>query len=143
MSCHGDFLTDLRARAEAAAAEEASWRQEAARRGKALELARTHAFRRWNVLRDLHRAMQGGEERELAVARGLAQVCQRLGWPEAPDPARQAVLDALRPVAAALLGEGEPDAAVAAFEGWFEARTGGSFWALLDQPVYDTPVVDF
>ena len=144
MSCGDDFLTGLRARAEAAAAEEAAWRQEAARHGRALELARTHAFRRWNVLRDLHAAMQGGgEDRELSVARGLAQVRQRLGWPDAPEPSRQAVLDALRPVAVALLGEGEPDAAIAEFEGWFETRTGGSFWALLDQPVYDTPVVDF
>ena len=43
----------------------------------------------------------------------------------------------------ALLGEGEPEEAVAAFEAWFEARTGASFRAPLDQPVQDTPVVDF
>ena len=42
-----DFLTELRARAATAAAEESAWRQEAARRGKQLELARAHAFRRW------------------------------------------------------------------------------------------------
>ena len=138
------FLTDLHARAQTAAAEETAWRQEAARRGRLLEQTRAHAFRRWNVLRDLDAAMAGEpEDRDAALARGIAQLRQRLGWPDAPDPARQAVLDALRPVALALLGKGEPDEAVAAFEAWFEARTGGSFWALLDQPVQDMPVVDF
>lgn len=144
MSGTDAFLTELHARAQAAAAEETAWRQEAARRGRQLEQARAHSYRRWNVLRDLGAALQGDlEDRDAAVARGLAQLRQRLGWPEAPDPSRQAVLDALGPVALALLGEGEPDEAVAAFEAWFEARTGGSFWDLLDQPVQDMPVVDF
>ena len=144
MSGAAEFLAELHAQANAAAAEEAAWRQEVARRGRLLEQARAHAFRRWNVLRDLSAAMQGdAEDREAAVARGLAQVRQRLGWPDAPDPSRQAVLDALRPVAEALLGNGEPQEAVAAFETWFETRTGASFWALLDQPVQDMPVVDF
>lgn len=138
------FLTELHARAQTAAAEETAWRREAARRGRLLETVRAHAFRRWNLLRDLAAAMPGEpEDRDAAVAHGLAQLRQRLGWPDPPDPSRQAVLDALRPVALALLGEGEPDEAVAAFEAWFEARTGGSFWALLDQPVQDMPVVDF
>jgi len=144
MSAAAEFLAGLHAQANAAAAEETAWRKEAARRGKLLEQARAHAFRRWNVLRDLSAAMQGdAEDREAAVARGLAQVRQRLGWPDVPDASRQAVLEALRPVALALLGEGEPAETVVTFESWFEARTGGSFWALLDQPAYDTPVVDF
>jgi hypothetical protein len=144
MSDAAEFMAGLHAQANAAAAEETAWRQEAARRGELLERARAHAFRRWNVLRELSAAMQGdAEDREAAVARGLAQVRQRLGWPDVPDASRQAVLEALRPVAEALLGNGEPQEAVAAFETWFETRTGASFWALLDQPVYDTPVVDF
>ena len=144
MSGADAFLAELHSRASAAAAEETAWRQEAAKRGKMLETKRAHAFRRWNVLRDLSAAMPADAgDRDAAVALGLAQLRQRLGWPEAPDPSRQAVLEALRPVALALLGEGKPTEAIAAFEAWFETRTGGSFWALLDQPVHDTPVVDF
>ena len=144
MSGADAFLAELHSRASAAAAEETAWRQEAAKRGKMLETKRAHAFRRWNVLRDLSAAMPGEpEDRDAAVACGLAQVRQRLGWQDTPDPSRQAVLDALRPVALALVGEGDPGEAIAAFEAWFEARTGNNFWALLDQPVQDMPVVDF
>ena len=144
MSGADAFLAELHARASAAAAEETAWRQQAAKRTRTLEQARAHAFRRWNVLRDLSAVMAGEpEDPEAAVVLGLAQLRQRLGWPGTPDPFRQDVLEALRPVALALLGEGAPDGAIEAFEAWFEARTGNSFWALLDQPIADMPVVDF
>jgi hypothetical protein len=138
------YLDNLRAGAEAAAAAEAAWRKEAAARTELLERARAESFRRWNVLRAMSGAMRGIDDREQAVAAGLGNVCERLGWRSVADESQQAVLTALRPVAVAMLEpEGDVDAAVSTFEDWFLARTGRGFWTLLDQRVVDTPVVDF
>jgi hypothetical protein len=138
------YVDRLRAQAEAAAATETAWRKEAATRTEQLARKRAEAFRRWNVLRDMGEAMRGVADRDHAVGAGIANVRERLGWPSVPSDSQQEVLTALRPVALAMLEpEGDVGGSVTTFEDWFLTRTGRGFWTLLDQPVVDTPVVDF
>lgn len=138
-----EFVAELDALARAAGEAEAAFRREAAGRAAELERARAFAFRRCNVIKDVAAAMRPHEEETAAVAAGLASLRRRLGWPAHADGSHQPVLEAFRPVAAALYGGDEPGPALAAFESWFEQRAGRSFWALLDQPAADTPLVDF
>ena len=138
------YIDRLRAQAETAAATEKAWRKEAATRTELLAQQRAEAFRRWNVLRDMGNAMRGVEDQDQAIGAGIANVRERLGWPSAPSDTQQEVLTALRPVALGMLEpEGDVDGSLTTFENWFLTRTGRSFWTLLDQPVVDTPVVDF
>jgi hypothetical protein len=145
------YLERLHGQARNAQTAEAEFRREAVRQTKALEEARTYAFRRYHLVKDVVMAMRPHAEEAAAVAAAQAQLCHRFGWPIEPDPRYQPILDAFAPVAAAFylaaLPELElpcdPAAALEAFERWFEARSGRSIWSLLDQPAADTPVVDF
>lgn len=151
MTLARSYLEQLHGRARDTQAAETEFRREAARRTKALEEARTHAARRYHLVKDVLAAMRPHAEEAAAVAAAQAQLCRRFGWPVEPDPRHRPILDAFAPVAAAFylaaLPEPElpcdPAAALEAFERWFEARSGRSIWSLLDQPAADTPVVDF
>lgn len=138
-----EFVAKLDAEARAAGEAEAAFRREAAKRIAELERTRAFAFRRCNVIKEVAAAMRPHEEETAAVAAGLASLCGRFGWPDHADGSHAPVLEAFRPVAAALHDGREPGPALAAFESWFEQRAGRSFWALLDQPAADSPLVDF
>jgi hypothetical protein len=145
------FIDDLRNDAEAAAAVEAQFRRESALRLAALESERAFAFRRLNLMRAVTDAVERAEDEAAAVACGLDRLRAKLDWPNESE-AQSALLSQFTPVVQALFasvnpGEGpiESTAGVAltAFENWYAAANGTSFWALFDQPMAETPRVDF
>jgi hypothetical protein len=146
------FLHELKAAAEAAKGAEAGFRREAAMRIAALEQERAFAFRRLNLMQALADAVQLAESEEIGVATALAALRARLGWVSDSEtrseilarfgPVAQAVCRAMRP------GEdGAPaadvGAALEAFENWYRESRASPFWTLFEQPMQDTPVVDF
>lgn len=145
MTAATSFLDSLAAEAERAGAAETEWRREAAQRTKALAEARTHAFRRLNLLRPVSAAIAGEAQEEAALAKGAAAFRLRLGW-EAPSETQAAIVARFRPVLLALFerraSEGQA-AALAAFESWYRTTYGKAFWDLFDQYVPETPLVDF
>jgi len=145
------FLDDLKRAADRAEAGEAAFRREAAERLRWLERERAFAFRRLNLMRAVAEAIAVAESEEIAVASALDVVRARLGWTGDSD-ARAAVLSRFAPVAqAAHAGlapdedrpQAEPGQALAEFEAWYVRTHDGPFWALFDQYVPETPVVDF
>jgi hypothetical protein len=144
------FLLELKTAADAAKAAETSFRQEAAKQVAVLEQERAFAFRRLNLMQAIAEAVAPAESEEVAVANALAALRTRLGW-SADSDARSEVITHFGPVAlaafrAALAG-GEPATnvhdALAVFERWYVETWGSPFWALFEQQMPDTPVVDF
>jgi hypothetical protein len=142
-------LEALERRALAAETEESAFRREAAARTAVLAQARTDAYRRLNLVRDLAPwalAVEGSEQAPGAV---LAALRRELAWDD-DSPVRLAILDAFTPVAAALAAAARGEAggvdlpeAFDAFEAWYGEVQGGSFWTLFDVYVSERPVVDF
>jgi len=151
MSPAAPFLEVLEAAANNAAATETAYRREAAARIKSLERERSFAFRRLSLMRPVAEAVARAESEELAVAGSLAILRAKLGW-SSDSEARSAILAQFAPVAQGMFA-GQPPAAetsmadvsalLAAFETWYETNHRVSFWDLFDQPMPETPLVDF
>jgi hypothetical protein len=152
MTLPASFLHDLKAAADGAAATEAEFRRQTADRTKELERERAFAFRRLNLMRTVADAVAAAESKEIAVAGSLALVRSRLGWSSDSD-ARSDVLSRFSPVAEAVfVSLAPPDEespatdvtrALEEFETWYAATHATPFWALFEQYVSETPVVDF
>jgi hypothetical protein len=162
MTTATDYIDGLQQAAGKAQSVEAEYRQEASVRIAALERERAFAFRRMNLLRSIAEAAmpqvddsndaaeRSGEE--IAVARALALLRIRLGW-SSDSEMRDATLAKFTPVVIALYrassGEDTPDGppdigeALGRFEDWYEKAYGVSFWTLFENPMPDTPRVDF
>lgn len=148
------LMDALKAAAEQAGAAETAFRRETAQRIAALERERTFAFRRLNLMRTVIAAVAAAETEENAVARGSSTLCEEIGW-DGVSEARTAVLDQFAAVTKAIFadlhpsdGESSPDdgsalTTLAAFEAWYVATHPVPFWALLDQYVPQTSIVDF
>ncbi|PRD45653.1 hypothetical protein C5748_00320 [Phyllobacterium phragmitis] len=151
------YIEELRLAADEARAAEAAYRREAAARIVMLERERAFAFRRMNLMKlvaeaakprfddDSDTAEASGEE--IAVARALAALRAKLGW-LSDSEARDATFARFAPVAAALYRASNGDAAdvaqeLSGFETWYETTHGISFWTLFENPMPDTPRVDF
>ena len=96
-------------------------------------------------------AVARAESEEMAVGGSQAILRAKLGW-SGDSEARSAVLTEFAKVAQALFanlhrGEGQTSADVLAllkeFEAWYEATHRKPFWDLFDQPMPETPLVDF
>lgn len=147
------FLDALKAAADAAERAEDAFRREIAERAKALDRARTFAYRRLNFMRAIAEAVAGAENEETAVAVAKAVMRGKLGWANDSE-AREEVLAHFIPVARQVFaslappedeGAARPDivAALAGFESWYAATHPNPFWALFEQYMPETPVVDF
>jgi hypothetical protein len=158
------YIERLQQAADKAQSAELAYRREAATRIAMLERERAFAFRRMNLMRSVAEAAepqaddnsdlaeQSGEE--IAVARALALIRVRLGW-SSDSETRDATLAHFAPVVIALhrasVGEDQPipdetpeiDEALGRFEAWYEKAYGISFWILFENPMPDTPRVDF
>lgn len=129
-----------------------------------LERERQFAFRRVELAKTMLRAAARGEDFDAAIAAQFAALRAELGWHGDNDD-RRAVLEAWRPVAAAVAasigktaaaaaGSGEAAAAsdvdhaavagaMTGFEAWYEAKFGRPFLAFLDVEIPEMPVVEF
>ncbi|WP_374368445.1 hypothetical protein [Dongia sp.] len=146
------FLQVLDTAAHEAAMAEKAYRREAADRIKLLERARSFAFRRLGLLQVMSDAVGRAESEEMAVANCLAILRAKLGWLSEDDEARSAVLTRFALVAKAMFAHLQPAEEVPApnvveemivFEAWYESSQSTSFWNLFDQPMVETPLVDF
>ncbi len=148
----GQFVTALQAAAEGAAKAEAEFRRHASQRLATLEAARAFAYRRLNLMRAIADAAALPESEEIAVANALAVLQEKLGW-RGDSEARSEVLSRFAPVARAVAGSvsarengaPEPDVTttLAEFEAWYAENHPGPFWALFEQHLPETPLVDF
>jgi hypothetical protein len=153
------FLDELKLAADRTATAEDEIRREAAQRIKALEVERAFAFRRLNLMRAIAEVVAGAEGEEIAVAAATAVLRAKLGWSsdsEARDevvtrfaPVAQSMFASLSPENAAATSSNEdaqqPDviAALTDFEQWYAGSHTGPFWALFENYMPETPVVDF
>ncbi len=158
------YIEGLQRAADEAQSMEAAYRLEAAARIATLERERAFAFRRMNLMRAIAEvAMPQADDssdpdersgEEIAVARALALLRIKLGW-SSDSVTRDATLAKFTPVSVALYrasnGEGQntPDGtpdigeALGRFEDWYEKAHAVSFWMLFENPMPDTPRVDF
>jgi hypothetical protein len=146
------FVGRLRAEAESAAAAEAAFRSKAAEKIALLERERAFAFRRFNLMRAVADGVASAEDEEIATAAGVSILRSRLDWTGGGDT-QAAILSQFAAVARALylcrtedIETEMSDAAaqaLAEFEAWYEQTRGTPFWDLFDQPIEDTPRVDF
>lgn len=145
------YLARLDQLAFAADCAEAELREDYIARLASLERERVFANRRVHLVKALSAAIEGADDEAAALAASDAVLTEEFGLSGAnenhkPIIARfRAVSDAIDAV---LNCEGEPDhdavlAALAAFEDWYQDRTGKPFMALYDVYVQQTPVVDF
>jgi hypothetical protein len=151
MSPAAPFLQALEAAANGSAAAETAFRREAADRIKGLERARSFAYRRVNLMRPIADAVTRAESEEMAVAAGLAILRAKLGW-ASDSEARSAILVRFTPLIQGIFADQNPKpdqpasdilSRLAEFEAWYEAEHRKSFWDLFDQPMPETPLVDF
>ena len=164
MTSASTYIERLQQAADKAQSVEVAYRREAGTRIAALERERAFAFRRMNLMREVAEAAkprvddnsdlaeQTGEE--IAVARALALIRVRLGW-SSDSETQDAMLARFAPVVIALhrasVGEDQNmpdetpaiDEALGRFEAWYEEVHGVSFWMLFENPMQDTPRVDF
>lgn len=145
------FITALESAANEAGAAETAYRREAAERIRQLERARSHAFRRVSLLRPIVEAVAKAENEAMAVASGLAVLRVKLGW-SSDSEARTAILDSFTPLIQGVFADQNPEpeqpapdvpALLSAFEAWYEEKYRKPFWDLMDQPMPETPLVDF
>lgn len=144
------LLDALRAAAEHAAEAENAFRRDSAQRITVLERERAFAFRKLNLMRAVMKAVGAAAKPDEAVAAGVAALRDELGWVGA-SAARTEVLERFAAVVAALVpaddgvaaDRPDPGAALADFEAWYVETHPLPFWALFDQYVSETPVVDF
>jgi hypothetical protein len=139
---------------------EDAFRKEAASEIARLTAERLRAYRRVRLIGLLENAAHATPPDQDKVQAQRRRLCQEFGW-SGDDAAHIEVLDQLEPVCRAIHGSGpdsghgsgqgsgpapEPHpvhAHLHAFEGWFLAARKTSFYALFDQYVQETPVVDF
>ena len=145
------FIETFDAAAKGAAATETAYRREAAERIKQLERERSFAYRRVNLLKPIAEAAAGAESEEMAVGGSQAILRAKLGW-SGDSEARSAVLAEFAKVARALFANLHPSddrappdvlSLLKDFEAWYEATYRKPFWDLFDQPMPETPLVDF
>lgn len=152
-----DFINGLRASAEAIEQEEADYRRESRQRLEALEMARTRAYRRYNLLKDMAGAASEHAELPAGIEAQLAVAAAETGWSEARTGYAE-LRERLSPVAALIHEHVHPSAAadsegpvasdvpgaLAGFETWYRERFGQDFLDLLGQPPPSfQPLVDF
>jgi hypothetical protein len=151
MSLVTSFLETLQASASDASVAETAYRREAAAHINQLERERSFAFRRVNLMKPIADAVARAESEEMAVGAGQAILRAKLGW-SGDTEARSAVLTEFAKVALALfanlhpVGDQHPPDVLALlkeFEAWYEATHRTPFWDLFDQPMPETPLVDF
>ncbi|MEK1855533.1 MAG: hypothetical protein AAAC48_27645 [Phyllobacterium sp.] len=164
MSAATLYIEGLQRAADRAQSAESAYRQEAAARIKILERERAFAFRRMNLMRSIAETVRakvedntGAEERtgeEIAVAGALALLRVKLGW-SSDSEMQDATLAKFTPVTVALYRafssehqetpNPSPDISetLIRFEDWYEEAYGISFWMLFENPIPDTPRVDF
>jgi hypothetical protein len=148
------FLDQLRRSAEAIEQEEAEYRRESRRRLEGLEVERTHAFRRYNLVKDMAEAAQ--TEPAESVAAQVAVATAESGWSDAREGFAE-VRDHLSTVAALIHAQlrrpaeralttpdGDVRTALGSFEAWYRERFGKDFLDLLgrEAPSFQ-PLVDF
>ena len=145
------FLEALDAAANGAATAETAYRREAAERIRHLERERSFAYRRVNLMKAIADAAARADSAEMAVSAGQALLRAKLGW-SGDSEARSVMLTEFAKVAQAVFvtlhpTEEQPAADVLAplkeFETWYEATHRKPFWDLFDQPMPETPLVDF
>jgi len=152
-----DFLDQLRAAAEEKERLESEYRRESRRRLEGLEIERTHAYRRYNLLKDMAAAAAGHAELPAGIEAQLAVAAAEAGWSETRTGYAE-LRERLRPVAALVHERVHPQAAagtetsvasdvpstLAAFEAWYRERFGQEFLDLLGRPAPSfQPLVDF
>jgi hypothetical protein len=142
------FLETLKRAADAASEAEEAFRRETAARTQMLERDRAFAFRRLNLMRNIHEVVAPAASMEDAVTAAEAALRLKLGWSD-DSSARSEVLARFAPVARAVFAiRAESDgleaiAALSSFETWYHDTHPGPFWALFDYEIPETPVVDF
>jgi hypothetical protein len=145
------YIDGLQAAAENLAAQETAFRRETAERIKVLERERAFAFRKFNLMRSVADGVANAEDEEKAIGATTAILCSRLDWTGGNESQREA-LDRFAAVARAVFAcskSAEPSqtsaigAALNAFETWYESVHRVPFWALFEQPMVETPRVDF
>lgn len=149
------LLDSLKAAADQASAAENALRREVAQRIAVLERERTFAHRRLNFMRAVIAAISTAETEEEAIARASATLWEEIGW-DGISESRTAVLDQFTAVTKAIFADLHPTAdgsspeddasalpALATFEAWYVATHPVPFWALFDQYVPQTSIVDF
>jgi hypothetical protein len=145
------LLDALQAAANRAASEETAFRRESAQRIQALERGRSVAFRRLKLMQDVARFAERAESEELAVAGCIAILQTKLGW-SSDSEARSEILSRFGGIAKAIFAQAQPEpevpepdvlAVLSDFEAWYAAQHGAAFWDLFDQPMLETPLVDF
>jgi len=152
-----DFLDQLRAAAEEKERREADYRRESRRLLEGLEVERTRAYRRYNLLKDMAEAAAGHTEPQAAIEAQLAVAIAESGWSETRSGYAE-LRERLSPVAALVHEHLHPPAAddaaasaisdvpdaVALFEVWYRERFGQHFLDLLGRPPPSfQPLVDF
>lgn len=138
------------AAAHAASVAEEDYRREATVRVKALERARSFAFRRLNLLKSVIAAMAGVEDEKEAETQAMAVFFREVNWNGASESQRE-VARRFLPVVN-LLWLMRQDTRVtdieaverefAAFETWFAENRNGPFLALMDGEVLELPLVE-
>ena len=145
------FFDTLEAAARQAETAEEQYRREAAQRIAALERERAFAFRRLNLMRAVADAVVQAEDEEIAVARVLAMLRDRLGW-ASDSEVRARVLSQFSRVGQAVFRDlvAPDDApaisverALAEFEAWYAGSHPTPFWGLFENYIPETPRVDF
>ena len=153
------FLDVLKAAADQSSTAEDAFRREVAERTKAMANERAFAFRRLNLMRAIAEGVSSAESEEIAVAAATAVLRVKLGWSEHSEP-RDEVVSRFAPVAVAMFASLSPEDAAAAtanedapepnvldelgaFERWYAETHTGPFWALFENYMPETPVVDF
>jgi hypothetical protein len=143
------FVDELRRAADSAAAVEAQFRKDAAERIALLECERAFAFRRLNLMRAVSDAVARAETEEEAISDGLAALRAKLDWPNENDSPLMSRFSAVAQAIFASLKGSEEELerglaeTLAEFERWHVSAYGVPFWMLFEQPMAETPRVDF
>lgn len=168
MTVLATWLARLDDATRAADAAEAAVRAEFAHRVALAADARAVAYRRRNLAAGLAEIVAPAADAREAEARGIASLQARFGWDADPASPHGQVAALFAPVCGAIWragteaaadgptpardgggadgpGEVPPtvEAALDAFERAYAARTGTSFWILFDNPMPETPRVDY
>jgi hypothetical protein len=145
-----ELIAELEAAAVAAQQEEDAARKRMVEEVARLERRRAFAFRRMHLVRLLVGAAANAETEETSAGVQRAAVRRDLGWGGEGDFHR-AVLDRLQPVGQRVwqfargLENARPAAVrteLEAFETWYEATYGNSFYALFDQQIAEVALVE-
>jgi hypothetical protein len=146
------LLASFEAAATAAGQAEAALRRRVQAEIAAAERVRAFAYRRFNLLATLTRAIGPAETEETAVAYGLAAVRAQLGWMDDSDtrtetlsrlaPVVRTTFACLAPVEDGVTSAADVAAALADFEAWYERTYGRPFWALFEQEIEEMPLVE-